>query len=142
MARIGITVRFRPWRRFKAFLDQKLIDQFLISVERESLQAFRRGMQGPKSGILRPGRKRASAPGEYPAIQSKRLYDTIRATRTKRIVRVSTNRPYSGFLASGTRYMAARKMSKDALREGIQAARESNPRGFVRWKAQTQIRRF
>lgn len=130
-------LRFKPWREFAARVDQKVIRRFLDQVAKDSEKAFRRGMRGPKSGKVysgRSGRKiKASAAGEYPAIDTGGLEGSIRTRVTATSATIGTSRFYARFLREGTRHMARRKMSDDALKEGIETARH-RLKGFVKWQ--------
>jgi len=65
----------------------------------------------------------ASAPGAWPNSRTGRLKSSIRSVVTSDSVTIGTSMPYSGFLRSGTSKMARRKMSDNALEEGVKAGR-------------------
>lgn len=105
---------------------QDAIDNFLDAVGDESVKAFRRGIRSGKSGRVykrRGGSHRASAPGEYPAKDTGALQASIDTARTPDSVQIGTGEFYAIFLRNGTRKMARRKMSDNALQEGSQRAR-------------------
>ena len=64
----------------------------------------------------------ASAPGAWPNNRTGRLSASIRSEVTSDSVTIGTNTHYSGYLRNGTSRMARRKMSDNALEEGIRAA--------------------
>lgn len=121
-----ITLEFKAWNRFKAELDRFVIAGFLHDLSENSIKAFRKDMTGPHSGrtyYRKGGAHRASAPGEFPATESGALMASIdtevRMGGNAMSVTIGTNTAYAGFLADGTSRMAKRKMSKEALIEGI-----------------------
>lgn len=118
-----ITLELIPWKRFYARKNEQALRDWLSNIGSASVTAFRRGMRTGKSGIKYSGQaRRSSAAGEYPADQTGGLARTIRDDVSRNQVVVGSNAPYSGYLAYGTRKMAARKMSQDALEEGIERA--------------------
>jgi phage gpG-like protein len=125
---------FRSWRRFKAEKDKTVIKRFLHAVGDASEKAFKRGMRGAHSGTenYRTGKKR-SAGGEYPANDSGALERSIQVRERATDVTIGTNTFYARFLRDGTRKMVRRKMSDNALTEGIRTARHEL-KGFVSWK--------
>ena len=108
-----IGLEFEPWRPFHATGDKAELQRWLHAVGQAGTEAFRSGM-----GQYPP----ASAPGAWPNSRSGRLKGSIRYTVANDTVTISTNMPYSGFLRSGTRKMARRKMSDNAMEEGERAA--------------------
>lgn len=124
------------WRRFGVILDEKVINRFLTAVGKDAEKAFKKGMRSRKSGRVYSGRSgrriRASAPGEYPAIDTGDLERSIKVRQRKRSVTIGTNTFYAKFLREGTRRMARRKMSDNALEEGIKTARH-RLKGFAHW---------
>lgn len=60
--------------------------------------------------------------GDYPGIITGSLRASIRTDVSGDRLTVSTNMPYSGYLRYGTKKMPARKMSPDALKEGLEKA--------------------
>lgn len=133
----SMTFRFRNWRRFGAQVDDRVVSKFLDEVADDSKKAFQKGMEGRKSGEWRTGRSgrriRASAPGEYPAIDTRELYNSIGTRVTPDEATIGTNKFYAIFLRYGTSKMRRRKMSDDALSEGIKTARHYLKR-FVKWR--------
>jgi hypothetical protein len=67
--------------------------------------------ESPRSGRLY-GRHRASAPGEPPAIRTRRLYNSVTSRVTlappRWTVDVGSSLKYAGFLERGTRHMKRR----------------------------------
>lgn len=108
-----ITIEFKPWRPFIARKKPAEIKRWLKAVGVASEAAFK------KMGKYPP----ASSPGEYPHVRSGRLRKSIRHVATNHDVTIGSNMFYSIFLRTGTSKMARRKMSDDALKEGMQKAR-------------------
>ncbi len=115
----GFSIQFTPWRPFHAEKDQNAIHRWLDAIGTASEEAFRNGM-----GDWPP----PSKGGAWPNSRTGDLRRTIRSEVTVDEVTVGTSMYYSWFLRGGTRYMARRKMSDDALREGIAKAP-----GLERW---------
>lgn len=133
----GFEVRFQPWRRFQAMRDDALIQRWLQEVGDKTHGYFRARMEASRGGRVYRRRggaiARASAPGAFPAVQSGNLRGSIRKRVTSREVEIGTSMFYSKFLKHGTRKMAKRKMSSDALREVLPGLRP-RLRGFARWR--------
>jgi phage gpG-like protein len=131
------SIRFSGWRDFEAQKDRSVIRRFLDQVATDSEKAFKRGMRSKKSGKTYSGRSgkriRASAAGEYPAIDTGELDASIGTRTTDTETTIGTNKFYAKFLREGTGKMARRRMSDDALTEGIKTARH-RLKGFVTWK--------
>jgi len=127
------TLIFTPWRKFSARKRDDRVLSFMQRVATGSEAAFRSGMLGGHSG--RRGRVRqASSPGEYPASQSGSLLGSIRSKASMRRVDIGTSAAHAIYLRSGTRRMARRKMSDDALKAGVEQARSSLS-GWVEWSS-------
>ena len=109
---------FTPWRKIMAWRDKSVDRQYLRDVGNKVVAVYKAGMQGPKSGRVY-GKHRASAPGEYPARPTGRLFRTIGKTETSSSVEVGTKMFYAIFLRRGTRKMARRKMADNALQEAM-----------------------
>lgn len=114
----SITIEFSPWGKFRARKNKAAIRSWLHSVGQASVAAFRGGM-----GNYPP----ASAPGAWPNSRSGGLKGSIKyevggGGAFEDTVTVGTGMPYSGFLRHGTSKMARRKMSDNALEEGIRHA--------------------
>lgn len=128
---------FTPWRRFSAVKDRMAIRRYLQAVADETENVLRDEMvSGRKSGRVyrRRGRShRASAPGEYPARDSGRLFRSIKKRVTLHDATVGTTVFYAKFLADGTSKMAKRKMSEDAMKKALARIRGRVFR-WVRWK--------
>lgn len=126
---------FAPWPRFYAKLDEKVIQRYLHGVAVAVEKTFIEGMRSPKSGQWYWRRSRwhqASAPGEYPAIDTGRLLGSLHSELTQRSAEIGTNMFYSKYLREGTRRMARRKMSDNAMQEGAPKAR-SLLKGYAKW---------
>ena len=133
----GFQVEFKPWRRFQAIRDDALIQRWLQLVGERTHGYFRARMQASRGGRIYRRRggamHRASAPGAYPAIMTGALVRSIRKRVTAREVEIGSNVFYARYLKNGTRKMAKRKMSSDALRETLPGLR-GQLRGFARWR--------
>lgn len=131
-----IGLSFKAWRRFTAKRQPKVTTDWLRRVQRNATRIFRNGMlRGPHTGRIyarRGGRRhQASAPGEFPAKDTGRLVASLKGRSNPREATVGTNMHYAKYLREGTRMMARRKMSDNAMQEG---RRESgSPRGWVDW---------
>jgi phage gpG-like protein len=115
-----ITIEFKPWRPFIARRKQQEISRWLKAVGAASEAAFK------KMGNYPP----ASSPGQYPAVRSGRLRSSISHVVTSNSVTIGSNMFYSIFLRLGTSKMARRKMSDDALKEGMSKSRLGH---WVEW---------
>jgi hypothetical protein len=109
---MSIEITFQPWGHFRAVKDNSSIQAWLDSIGEAAEAAFRGGM-----GSYPP----ASAPGAWPNTRSGGLIGSIAHETTSNSVTIGTSMPYSGFLRSGTSRMARRKMSDNALQEGMKA---------------------
>jgi hypothetical protein len=126
-------INFRPWGRFLAKRDKSVDARFMDAAAHESEDALRKGLASPKSGIHHPGLpRRSSAPGEYPANQSGKLRGSIRTSSSATRMDIGTTAKHAKYLRWGTVKMARRKMSPEAMAEGIPKAR-SVLRGWVAW---------
>lgn len=110
----AIQLQFTPWRPFLARKNDAEIQNWLQRVAKASEAAFKGGM-----GKYPP----ASAPGAWPNIRTGNLRGSIRTEVTQDSMTIGSNMHYSRWLREGTRYMARRKMSDDALKAGMGAAR-------------------
>lgn len=110
---MSITIEFQPWAWFRAKKDDAAIRVWLDSIGEAAEAVFRGGM-----GSYPP----ASAPGAWPHSRTGSLRGTIRHETTSDSVTIGTSMPYSIFLRAGTSRMARRKMSDNALQEGMRAA--------------------
>ena len=111
---MSITIEFRPWSKFRAKKDTTTIKRWLKGIGESSENAFRSGMGGGGS---------PSSPGAWPNSQTGRLKGSIDSKVTANSVTIGTGTHYSGYLRSGTSKMSRRKMSDNALREGMRGAR-------------------
>lgn len=126
---------FIPWRKIRVEADQRIVRRFLRSAADMAEAAFKAGMDGPHTGWLyrrRRGAHRASAPGEYPAKDSGALRRSIRSRVNADSATIGTSTGYAKYLRTGTRRMRRRRMSDDALTEGVKRSRASL-RGWIRW---------
>jgi hypothetical protein len=110
----GFEIEFSPWGQFHARKKTEAIRGWLNKVGEAGVEAFKGGMGSY------PG---PSAPGAWPNSRTGRLKGSIRSIVTNDSVTIGTSMPYSGFLRSGTSKMARRKMSDNALEEGMKAGR-------------------
>lgn len=118
MSDLALALTFKAWKRFHAKKGD--YHKFLVDLARKCKSAFIQGMRSGKSGRHHPGLPRqSSAPGEYPAVQFGRLRGSIFTKVSNLQMTIGTRTPYSGFLTTGTSRMAPRKMSKEALEDGM-----------------------
>ena len=110
----SFTLSFTPWGHFRARQKKEEIRRWMESIGQAGTEAFRSGM-GQYPG--------PSAPGAWPNTRSGRLKGSIDYEVSDDSVTIGTNTPYSGFLRTGTSRMARRKMSDNALQEGMRAGR-------------------
>jgi phage gpG-like protein len=118
---VSLELRFSGWKAFHAKKDTAEIHRWLQSVADAGTKIFRNSM---RSG---PG---PSSPGQYPASQTGRLRASISSQVTESEATIGSNMSYSIYLRMGTSKMARRKMSDDALKEGVQQGRLGR---WVRW---------
>ena len=117
-----LEISFKQWAPFWAKRDKAAFKRWLQLVANESEKAFK------KMGKYPP----ASSPGEYPAVRSGRLRRSIRTKVSDTGVEISSNTSYAGYLRYGTRKMQRRKMSDNALKEGLAAAKK-RAKTWVGW---------
>jgi len=111
---------FEPWGSFLARKNQSTITGWLQRVASASEAAFRKGASRQWPG--HPAR--GSSPGQWPMRRSGGLLGSIRTEVTNNSMTIGTNQPYSVYLRNGTSRMGGRrKMSDDALKEGMHGAR-------------------
>ena len=112
---MSITISLTPWAPFHARKKDEEIHRWLRAVGDASERAFKGGMRGYPP---------ASSAGQYPAIRTGRLMSSIRYRLDgANAVTIGSNTPYSRYLRQGTSRMERRKMSDNALQEGIGRAR-------------------
>ena len=92
-------------------IDDGVIEAWLEEVLNEARSYFISHMSGGRS-----------APGAYPGNQTGQLAGSIEVTAGGREGELSANTAYAGYLTSGTKKMASRKMMADALDESLQAS--------------------
>lgn len=134
-----IGLRFKPWRPLHAQYRRDVVQRFLNDVAATTHQKLRTGMERARGGRLyttyfrtigdrvvpvgkRPRPHRASAPGEFPAVDTGRLRNSIRSQVTASSAETGTNMHYARWLRSGTKRMKKRKMSKEALQQAAPIA--------------------
>ena len=110
----GFTIEFSPWGRFHARKKDEEIHRWLQGIGDAGTEIFRSGM-----GRWPP----ASSPGAWPNSRTGNLRSTIRSEVTSDSVTIGTSMHYSKFLREGTSLMARRKMSDNALKEGMATSR-------------------
>lgn len=131
-----IRLSFKGWHNFYAKKKPEVVRAWLKTVTSHAQRVFTAGLLGRHSGQIyyrRRGRHQASAPGEYPASDSGNLLASMRTKTTATEATIGTNMFYSRFLRYGTKKMARRKMSDDAIKEGAAAAR-GKLKGWVAWQ--------
>ncbi|MGL5734764.1 MAG: hypothetical protein ACRCYS_07850 [Beijerinckiaceae bacterium] len=129
-------IDIKPWSRFKALKQQAAIRRWLMSVSKSSQSVFIAGMNGRHSGRIyrRRGRiHQASAPGEFPATDSGRLLASLKGQVMTDEAKIGTSAYYAKWLRGGSRKMQRRKMSDDAMKEGI-AVNKGRAKGWVAWR--------
>ena len=104
-------------------MEKDSIKNWLREIGQASEQAFRDGM----SQQFPP----ASAPGAWPANRTGDLKGSIRSEVSGDVLTVGTGEVYSVYLRYGTSRMKRRKMSDNALQEGIGKA--GNIKRWVEW---------
>ena len=115
-----IEIEFQPWASFLARKNQAAISSWLARVAAASEAAFRKGASRQWPG--HPAR--GSSPGQWPMRRSGGLLGSISTEVTGDSMTIGSNQPYSSFLRNGTSRMGGRrKMSDDALEEGMSKAR-------------------
>lgn len=117
----SIELQFSPWSPFRARKNTAEIQSWLQSIAIAAEAAFKGGM-----GKYPP----ASSPGAWPNIRTGNLHGSIRTEVTADSMTIGSNMRYSIFLREGTSRMARRKMSDDALQEGMKAGRLGH---WVEW---------
>jgi len=120
-----ITIEFQPWSSFLARKKTSEIRGWLQRVAKSSEAAFRAGASRQWGG------GRGSSPGQWPMRRTGGLLGSIKTEVTDSSMTIGTNQPYSIYLRKGTSRMGGRrKMSDDALKEGMQGARLGH---WVEW---------
>ena len=119
-----IAIEFEAWRPFYARKDLSTIKSWLQAIGDASKEAFIGGM-----GTYPP----ASADGAWPNVRSGSLLSTIAVEVTADSMTIGSNMFYSKYLREGTSIMARRKMSDDALKEGMSRSGDVLAR-WVRWE--------
>lgn len=132
--------RFIPWGRFRAFRNKAATTAFLKDVAKTSFQILRDGIRNPpKTGRIykrRRGMHQASVnirEAEFPANDSGALYRSADWHADARKAEIGTSMFYSRFLRDGTKKMQRRKMSDNAMTEGVAKAR-GRMQHWAEWK--------
>lgn len=126
-------ISFKPWRRFVARYNRANVRSFLRDAADTSEKVFKAGVSKKKTGIKHAGLpNRSSRPSEYPANQSGRLRGSIKSRVNASEAEVGSGMYYSMFLRNGTRRMARRKMSDDAMKEALPSVRK-RMKAFAEW---------
>lgn len=108
----------------KVGFNQESLKKFTKDVINLTIYELEKGMKSEKSGIVYSPTYRASAPGEYPAIVSRNLINSIDSeVEPKRII-VGTKAEYAGVLAYGSDKIAPRSMSAEAMQSVMPIVRE------------------
>lgn len=120
---MSIQLKFTPWNEFYARKRPNAVREWLDDIGKASVTVFRNGMnkQYPP----------ASAPGAWPANRTGDLKGSIRHEVSGTLLTVGTGEVYSVYLRYGTTRMARRKMSDNALREGM--AKAGRIKRWVEW---------
>ena len=106
----------------------------LREIGEASVKAFRAGSNSAGGGpVNEKSGNDASKPGQFPAIQSGKLISSLEYQVSGDKLEVGTKAFYAIYLRGGTRKMARRKMSQDALRAGM-AAHRSTKRAWAKWE--------
>lgn len=128
---------FTPWRKFCAFRDRKVTSDLMRQIAKDTEKTLRDGiLNPPKTGRMyrrKKGLHQASRPGEFPANETGKLAQSVRSESTATSATAGTNMFYSKFLREGTRKMARRRMSDDALQIVVPRAM-ARLRGWVVWR--------
>jgi phage gpG-like protein len=124
---VSINLSFKFWGPFHANKDPDAVRQWLDHIGKASVDAFRNGMVKNNP----PPYNNSSAPGEWPANRTGDLKGSIRHEVNGNVLTVGTGEIYAVYLRYGTTRMARRKMSDDALREGMKSA--GNIKRWVGW---------
>ncbi len=119
-----IALKIRPWRKFKAINDHPRVRRWLDRVGDETIAHFKGQMKAYPP---------ASLPGAYPNIRTGGLIASIRKQTRAMSVEIGSGVFYSVYLAKGTRKMAKRKMSAQALQETLPKLHK-DLKGFARWR--------
>jgi phage gpG-like protein len=133
--------KLKGWRAFGVNLRRPVINSWLRVVRAKSQEAFARGMLGNHTGQVyrrKGGRThQASAPGEFPANDTGGLLASLKSHQRKDEATIGTDTYYARFLRDGTRHMARRRMSDDALKAGRKAAADKS-RGWIGFQRDKQ----
>ncbi|QIW87646.1 hypothetical protein Ab1vBOLIVR4_gp129 [Agrobacterium phage OLIVR4] len=134
-------IEFRPWKRFYASQDQRVIQRFLSEAADVVLKRLRDGLRNPpKTGKFYTGRSKRRiqasvnrALAEYPARDTGDLLRSAKRRVGRDEMEVGTGMFYSNFLRDGTSKMARRKMSDTSMEESLPKL-EGKIGRFAYWK--------
>jgi len=119
---MSLTLEFVPWSPFHARKNNAEIQNWLHRVANASEAAFRSGASRQWPG----GDAKGSSPGEWPMRRSGNLLGTIKTRVTANTMTISSDGKRSGknssFHYSSWLADTGRKMSKEALKEGMQGS--------------------
>ena len=147
------TFEFTRWRRIVPYIDEAEIQKYLKTVGEISKIRFKQRMDASRGGktytkelrwvggrIVPVGPRlrgvhTASKPGDFPANDTGKLRASINYRLGAREVEVGSNTFYAKYLREGTPggLIKKRKMSPDALKEGMAAAGR-RPFAFAKWR--------
>jgi hypothetical protein len=132
-----IKISITPWARFKAARRQAAVRGWLTSISKTAQSVFVAGMKGPHNGNVAKRKNGSvflrSTPGQYPAVDSGALLASLKREVTPDEAKIGTSMFYAKWLRTGTRKMARRKMSDDAMKVGV-AANKGGAKGWVGWR--------
>lgn len=120
MADITITISVEVSPLIDCKIDDNVIESWLEARLDDARNTFITNSSGSGGG-----RGGASAPGEYPAVQTGRLIGSIEVEVAGRAGDISSPVEYAGYLTTGTSKMEARLMLADALDESLSARPEA-----------------
>lgn len=115
-----LTLKLRPWKGPRPEAD---LLGFAQEVAKNAREVFTRGMRGSHSGVHYPNLpNRSSAPGEFPATQSGRMLGSQYTEASETEVTHGTTAAHSVYMLGTSRMPRPRKMSREALDEGLMSA--------------------
>ena len=117
----------------RAVVDDDALERWLKEIVLEAQNICVREMhKGGKGRVyIRRGKAhRASAPGDYPAVDTGRLSASTRIAVKYPRGEIGSNVPYAKFML-GTKYIAPRRLYADALHESLK--KKPAPDGYVGW---------
>lgn len=124
----------QDFERLGLRLDREGLEAWLGRVMREAHNVLQREMRKGGRGRIyhrKKGWHRASAPGDYPAVDSGRLLSQSRVYVSYPEGVIGTNVHYAKYLQFGTSKMAPRKLYREAILDAIK--RIHGPENVVVW---------